>query len=185
MSDRIILGSASPRRSELLKKIVSDFEIVPAKCEEFLPPDISPIDAVMLLSYQKAKDVHSRISETEKTALVIGADTVVDNGTIIGKPKDRDDALAMLLSLSGKSHLVHTGVTIIAPNRKEVFYDTTEVFFKNYTADDLTDYLLSDEPYDKAGAYAIQGYFGKFIDHIQGDFDNVMGLPVYRLAEFL
>lgn len=184
MDNKIILASASPRRTELLKELISDFEIIPSRCKEYLPPAISPIDAVMLLAYEKAYDVYSQVSYDSST-LVIGADTVVDNGRIIEKPKDKEDALSMLLDLSGKPHWVHTGVSIIGNGIKEVFYDSTKVFFKKYTSDDLKEYLETDEPYDKAGAYAIQGYFGRFIDHIEGDFNNVMGLPTYRLSKYL
>ena len=185
MNKKIILASASPRRTELLKEIIEDFEIIPSNCKEYLPPTITPIDAVMLLAYEKAWDVYSRSNYDSSSILVIGADTVVDNGQIIEKPKDKNDALTMLLDLSGKAHMVHTGVSIIGNGIKEVFYDSTKVFFKKYTADDLKEYLETDEPYDKAGAYAIQGYFGRFIDHIDGDFNNVMGLPTYRLSKYL
>lgn len=185
--NKIILGSSSPRRKELLSEIVSDFEIIPATNDEHLPIGISPIDAVIFLSFQKAANVDAQIKEKGEyaNAIVIGADTVVDNGRIIGKPHDKEDALSMLMELSGKSHFVHTGVSLIGCGIKKVFAETTEVFFKSYKESDLTEYLDSDEPYDKAGAYAIQGYFGRFIDHIDGDFSNVMGLPVPRLKDIL
>ena len=153
--------------------------------------------------------------ETIRTSLlaenlpVIGADTIVyfseksedekePNGCnpsedsagfgIIGKPKDREDALDILMRLSGKAHKVYTGVAILpllTSDEDEIFYDETTVYFKSYTPEDLLEYLDTDEPYDKAGAYAIQGYFGRFIDHIEGDYDNVMGLPLYRVIEHL
>ncbi len=142
--------------------------------------------------------------ETIRTSLlsenlpIIGADTIVyfdeevnDNAStsgIIGKPKDRDDALDILMALSGKPHKVYTGVAILpllSSQEDQIFFDETTVFFKSYTPDDLQEYLDTDEPYDKAGAYAIQGYFGRFIDHIEGDYDNVMGLPVTKLVEHL
>ena len=142
--------------------------------------------------------------------IIVAADTIVYLDGIIGKPNDREDAEKILMDLSGKTHQVYTGVAIIYTGEAKecaactkgcpsscakkarknaryalVFSERTDVFFKSYTLDEIQDYLDSDEPYDKAGAYAIQGYFGRFIDHIDGDYNNVMGLPVDALIEKL
>ena len=119
---------------------------------------------------------------------IIAADTIVYYDTIIGKPKDKNDALNILMKLSGNEHKVYTGVSILSTlneNTDISFTEETSVYFKKYSEDDLADYLNTDEPYDKAGAYAIQGYFSRFIDHIEGDYDNVVGLPLTRLIQAL
>lgn len=188
MKKNIILASSSPRRIEMMKKHGFDPEICPADIDETLPENIGMADAVMFLALKKALDVETR---APKGSLIIAADTVVYKDEILGKPENREDAWNMLTKIKNTSHEVATGVAIIEagmPNRK-VFYDVTKVFCKDYTDEELNAYLDTDEPYDKAGAYAIQGIFSKHIDRWEGSFDTVVGFPWERiekeLAQFL
>ena len=209
MNKKIILASKSPRRIQLLTEAGFDPIIIPADIEERVNPSLSPSDMVKTLSLSKASAVKKNltsmvedlnsdyVNQTEvmlnstkvlsENLPIIGADTIVFYHEIIGKPKDKDDALSILMTLSGKKHLVYTGVTILSLLDEKVvsFTEETEVFFKQYTKVELEEYLNTDEPYDKAGAYAIQGYFSRFIDHIEGDYDNVVGLPIAHLLEEL
>lgn len=217
MNRNYILASASPRRVELLSEYVRDFYIMPAKTPENLTIENSPVSAVMFLGYKKASAVAQEIIanplilnqtksslghhlDIDSELIVIGADTVVDHNRIIGKPTNKEDALSILMDLSGNSHYVHTGVALInltevtdnVADKKgfnvtgqKVFFETTKVYFKEYKPSDLEVYLDTEEPYDKAGAYAIQGYFSRFIDHIDGDYNNVIGLPLSRLIQEL
>lgn len=176
MQKKIILASSSPRRIDMMKKHGFDPIIKPADIDETLPADIGMRDAVMFLALKKALSVEPI---AENGSIIIAADTVVYKDGIMGKPKNRQDAFAMLSKLRNTSHFVTTGVALIAAgkNDKKVFCDVTEVFCKNYSDDEIQAYLDTDEPYDKAGAYAIQGIFGKHIDHYEGSFDNVVGFP--------
>lgn len=176
MPKEIILASSSPRRIEMMKKHGFDPIIRPADIDETLPPDIGMRDAVMFLALKKALSIEG---DAKKGAIIIAADTVVYKDGIMGKPEDRQDAFVMLSKIRNTSHFVTTGVALIAAgeNYKKVFCDVTEVFCKDYTDEDINAYLDTDEPYDKAGAYAIQGIFGKHIDHYEGSFDNVVGFP--------
>lgn len=176
MQKKIILASSSPRRIEMMKKHGFDPVIRPADIDETLPEGIGKRDAVMFLALKKALSIES---DVEKGSIIIAADTVVYKDGIMGKPRDREDAFAMLSKIRNTSHFVATGVALIAAgeNYKKVFCDVTEVFCKDYTDDEINAYLDTDEPYDKAGAYAIQGIFGKHIDHYEGSFDNVVGFP--------
>lgn len=168
--------------------------VIRPEVSENLPDPISPRDAVMLLSLRKALSVKDKLTGTENSftsvpapdiPLIIAADTVVYENSILGKPTDKSDAERMLMSLAGTSHLVLTGVTIsdMTKDHTETFCEITKVFFKQYTAADLKDYLDTTEAYDKAGAYAIQGWFSRYVDHIEGDYDNVVGLPVARVID--
>lgn len=180
MNKEIILASSSPRRIDMMKSHGYNPEIRPSDIEETLPEGIAMKDAVMFLALKKALDVESRCTFPEDTGkLIIAADTVVYKDGILGKPVDRDDAFAMLSRIRNTSHEVATGVAIIEAGcaNKLVFCDATKVFCKDYTDDDLNAYLDTDEPYDKAGAYAIQGIFAKHIDHYEGSFDTVVGFP--------
>lgn len=191
----IVLASASPRRIEMLRDAGFNLSIMPAEIDEIIDDTLSSEDIVMNLSLQKALSVKQKIkadisglassSDAEmEDVLIVGADTIVYLDDIIGKPKDREDALEILLKLSGKAHQVFTGVSILSllTDKHVVFFEETKVFFKEYSAHDLEEYLNTDEPYDKAGAYAIQGYFSRFIDHIEGDYNNVVGLPLKSLC---
>ncbi len=181
----IILASASPRRRELLGMICHDFSVVVSECEEIVS-STEPEEVTIELSKQKAQAVAAGRAD----AVVIGADTVVSiDGEILGKPKDREDACRMLRMLSGRTHQVSTGVTILqtGPDAdvrwESSFAETTLVHVAPFSERELRSYLDTDEPYDKAGAYGIQGMFGKFISGIEGDYNNVVGLPVHRLYE--
>lgn len=176
MQKKIVLASSSQRRIEMMKKHGFDPIIKPADIDETLPEGIGKRDAVMFLALKKALSIEP---DVEKGSIIIAADTVVYKDGIMGKPRDRDDAFDMLARLRGSSHFVATGVALVAAgeNKKKVFCDVTEVFCKNYTDEEIDEYLNTDEPYDKAGAYAIQGIFGKHIDHYEGSFNNVVGFP--------
>ncbi len=181
----IILASASPRRRELLGMICHDFSVIVSECEEIVSSTV-PEEVTIELSKQKAQAV----AKGRADAVVIGADTVVSiDGEILGKPKDREDACRMLRMLSGRTHQVSTGVTILQTGAdadvkgESRFAETTLVHVAPLSESELASYLDTDEPYDKAGAYGIQGMFGKFITGIEGDYNNVVGLPVHRLYE--
>lgn len=175
---KIILASASPRRQELLKYIVPDFDIIPADIDETLPDDISSDKAAEYLAVKKAE----HISEQYLDNLVIGSDTVVIiGGEILGKPSDKADAERMLHKLSGQVHTVVTGVCLSMNGRSESFSKETKVRFYPLTDKEILDYISTGEPMDKAGAYGIQGFGSVLIEGIEGDFFNVMGLPVASL----
>jgi septum formation protein len=181
---RIILASASPRRRELLKQIKLDFETDPAEYEEHLTTNLEPHELVRELSAGKAKSVAAKYSN----AIIIAADTIgLLDGQVIGKPRNNAEARKMLTSLSGKCHLVITGFTIIDTETGTIATHTedTMVYFKQLTPGQIESYIKSGEPLGKAGAYAIQGLGAVLIDHIEGDFYNVVGLPLSALADSL
>lgn len=180
MKHSIILASSSPRRIEMMRKNGYNPEIRPSDIDETLPAGIGMKDAVMFLALKKALDVESRCKfPDDQGKLIIAADTVVYKDGILGKPVDREDAFSMLSRIRNTSHQVATGVAIIQAGcaNKMVFCDATTVYCKAYTDEELNAYLDTDEPYDKAGAYAIQGIFGKYIDRYEGSFDTVVGFP--------
>ena len=178
----LILASKSPRRNELLKLTGYSFLTVPAVKDENVPSGTAPGDAVLMLSQQKAEE----ISESHPNDIVIGADTVGALGNnIMGKPKDETEAFNMLKALSGRTHTVLTGVCIISPDKKISFYEQTEVEFYTLGENEIMQYIASGEPMDKAGAYGIQEKGALFVKRINGDFYNVVGLPVARLAREL
>ncbi len=172
----IILASKSPRRRELMKYITEDFICKSAEVDESLPEGISPDDAVLYLSKIKALPFKS------ETDTVIGADTVVAiDGEILGKPGNADGAREMLKKLSGREHSVFTGVCILFPDREESFFVETRVKFFELTDSEIERYIETGEPFDKAGAYGIQGYGSLLVEEIHGDYFNVVGLPVSKL----
>lgn len=176
----LILASKSPRRKELLSLITEDFVIKTADVDESLPNDIEPDKAVEYLSRIKAEPFDNGIDT------VIGADTVVAvDGKILGKPKDRDNAYNMLKMLSGKYHSVFTGVTVINPTKSITFSIETKVKFFDLTDDEINAYIDTAEPYDKAGSYGIQGKGSLLVEKIDGDYFNVVGLPVSALNKHL
>lgn len=185
--EMIILGSSSPRRIEMMKKHGLDPIIIKPECEEDLPDGIGMEEAVMLLSLRKALWIERLLdgSFLEKSPFIIAADTVVYKDKIIGKPRDRNDAFDILSRLRADSHYVATGVTILRAGCtvRTTFCEVSRVFFKDYTDDELNAYLDTDEAYDKAGGYAIQGAFGKYIDRIEGDYDNIVGFPWTRIEQ--
>ncbi|MBQ8209403.1 MAG: septum formation inhibitor Maf [Clostridia bacterium] len=172
---KVILASASPRRKELLTLAGIEYTVIPSECEEVLPDNITPADAVEELARQKAEDVFKRHSD----CMIIAADTVVALGnTILGKPKNDDDAFSMLTSLSGNIHTVYTGVCIKTADREEIFHSATDVEFYELTDKEIRDYIATKEPCDKAGAYGIQGKGSLLVKGIHGDYFNVVGLPL-------
>lgn len=183
MKQQIILASGSPRRQELLKQIVSDFKVVPADIEELIDTSLPIEKAIEKLSLEKAQTV--AIKHPEAT-IVAGDPIVYLDGEVLGKPTDRDHARAMLQRLSGRSHQVITGVTVMNLGGRTISFSTAvEVHFKKLRDKDIETYLDTDEPYDKAGAYAIQGRGRNFIDFYDGDYTTAMGLPVKKLREVL
>lgn len=196
---RIILASASPRRKELLEQIGLEFEICPAKGEEIMT-ETKPQTVVLELSRQKAEEVAAQIvayNETHKELvtpediLVIGADTIVAYGTkILGKPKDEQNAVETLTMLSGKTHQVYTGVTLVLIDKsgrtgEHSFAEKTDVSFYPLDKVEIARYVKGGEPLDKAGSYGIQGAFAIYIREIHGDYNNVVGLPLARLYQEL
>lgn len=179
--NKIILASASPRRKELLEQIGVTFEIVKANGEEIISSSI-PTEVVKELSIQKAKEVASRCNGT----VIIGADTVVAvDSQILGKPKDPADAMRMLQLLQGREHQVITGVAVLLLESGKMisFAQTTKVQVFPMSNVQIEQYIASGEPMDKAGAYGIQGRFAAYVLGIEGDYNNVVGLPVGRLYQ--
>lgn len=171
----------------MIRKNGYEPEIIPADIDETLPFDMSPEAATMYLAYRKAVCAACKADQAAD-AIVIAADTVVVyDKTIIGKPASRDEAFRILHRLKNSSHDVITGVCIIdtGKNTKECFYSDTKVFLGDFSDEDLSAYVETDEPYDKAGGYAIQGTFGKYVDHIEGDYDNVVGFPWTQIVKYI
>lgn len=187
---KIILASQSPRRRELLTQVGIVYEAMPSKVEEKITKS-DPVGVVIELSQQKAFDVGENADYgIEDGSVIIGADTiVVQDGNIMGKPKDRDDAIRMLESLQGKTHSVYTGVTLYykdAQNPTSVsFTKETKVSFYPMSKKEIERYVYTEEPMDKAGAYGIQGLSAAFIEEIEGDYNNVVGLPVAAVYQEL
>lgn len=174
---KLVLASASPRRKELLEHFGYDFSLcIPQVKEETF---LCPVETVVENAKRKALDVFSK----EENHVVVGADTIVvlDN-RILEKPKDEADAHRMLSDLSGKTHFVMTAVAIFSEEKKLHFVETTEVTFRKVLDEEICQYLMTKEPFDKAGAYGIQGFGGLLVEGIKGCYYNVVGLPVPRLA---
>lgn len=180
---RIILASGSPRRIELLDQFNIEFEVVPSKIEEVTRNHETPVQTVMGLAFEKANDVASVYPD----ALVIASDTIVFKDNILGKPSSRAEAKAMLDTLNGKVHEVYTGVALIYKNDNisVVDYEKTTVTFNILTDEQIEKYLITNEPLDKAGAYGIQGIGALLVKKIDGDYFNVMGLPLSKLSQLL
>lgn len=179
---KLILASGSPRRRELLEKLNIPFEVIVSDCDETLPEGIPADAAAELLAVRKAKAVADKHPE----AVVIGADTtVLLDGEILGKPQDEADCKRMLRALSGRMHEVVTGVAIFWEGHTASFSDTTQVQFYPLADAEIDAYAASGEPYDKAGAYGIQGQGALLVAGIHGDYFNVVGLPISRLARQL
>ncbi|MGN0614277.1 MAG: Maf family protein [Porcipelethomonas sp.] len=177
MNTNIVLGSASPRRRELLKLITENFEVRPSEADEHIPENITADKAAEYLAGVKSAAVEAGENET-----VICCDTVVVSGEkILGKPSDRDDCRRMLKMLSGSTHFVYTGVCILKNKEKFSFTEKTAVTFHNLSDREIEDYMDTGEPFDKAGGYGIQGRGALLVKSIHGDYFNVVGLPVSRL----
>lgn len=180
---RIILASNSPRRKELLMQLGIKFEIIPSNFEEQVF-DLIPSKLVEHFAYMKAKNVAQSI---HGDALVIGSDTIVYLDKIMGKPKHREDAFDMLGKLSGRQHYVLSGLSVIntATGESLTGHECTTVKMKELSSAEIAEYINTGEPMDKAGAYAIQGIGSLFIEGIEGDYFNVVGLPLFRLGKML
>ena len=178
----MILASSSPRRKEICELLGLDFTVIPAENEIEIDKTIAPDEAVKLVALSKAQDVFSKNPKNT----VIGSDTAVycDN-EFLGKPENKDDAKRMLKMLSGKKHYVLTGVAVINEEKTVAFCEKATVYFQKLTDEEIEWYVNTLEPYDKAGAYAIQGLSARFIEKIDGDFYTVMGLPCHKLYEVL
>ncbi len=180
----IILASASPRRKAILEMLgTKDLKVMPAKGEEIVPPDAGPAETVESLSRAKALEVAKKCSQSD---VIIAADTIVWlEDRLLGKPSDEVEAVNMLRELSGNCHEVYTGITVIKGESVNSEHEVSKVFFRKLTDEEIKGYISTDEPMDKAGAYGAQGIGALFIERIEGDFFNVMGLPVCRLGKML
>lgn len=175
---KIILASASPRRQELISLISQDVVCHPSGVEEVIPQGLEAEEIPLCLAFQKAEEVAKLYPDT----LVIGSDTGVILGEeILGKPADKDEARRMITELSGRTHKVVTGCALFQKGRSMGFKAVTEVEFYPLTEKEIEDYINTSEPYDKAGAYGIQGRASLFVKGIKGDYFNVVGLPVAEL----
>lgn len=182
MSSKVILASSSPRRRELLEKAEIKYSLCIKNIDETIPEGYTPEQAVEYLAESKAEAV-AKINEE---AIVIGADTVVVlDGEILGKPKDTDDAIQMLLRLSDREHQVITGVSLVQGKNHKTFHVSSKVKFYEISYSEALRYVKTGEPMDKAGAYGIQGKGCVFVERIEGDYYNIVGLPIARLAKEL
>ena len=179
---QVILASRSPRRAELLTAAGIRFEVLAADVDETPRPHEAPAAYVERLAIEKARAVLA----LRPGATVLGADTTVTiGGEILGKPADKDDAIRMLRKLSGAVHDVHTGVALVSARRVRAAVETTRVWFSEMTDEDISWYVATGEPVDRAGAYAIQGLASRFIPRIEGSYSNVVGLPVALVSSIL
>lgn len=178
---QLILASGSPRRKELLSLFRIPFTVVPADVDETMDPANAPCEEVARLSAKKARAV-----KREPGDVVIAADTiVVCEGKVLGKPKSEENAYHMLSLLSGRDHQVMTGCTVLRGEKCETFTEVTDLHFRTLSEREIRAYIASGEPMDKAGAYGIQGGAALFCRRMEGDYYNVMGLPVCRLWQTL
>jgi len=181
---KIILASSSPRRKQILKQVGLDFVVEVSDYEEKSLPGVIPSEFVETLSLGKAKAV----AKNHNNAIIIGADTIVvlDN-QILGKPKTKEDAKEMLKKLSGNTHSVFTGFTIIDTKNKKTITNhvETKIKFKNLSDEEILGYVETGEPMDKAGAYGVQDRGALFVEHIEGDYSSVTGLPIVKIFEVL
>ncbi|MBE6771581.1 MAG: septum formation inhibitor Maf [Ruminococcaceae bacterium] len=176
---KIILASASPRRKELLQTAGIEFEVCVADVDESIPEGTKPLDAAKLTATKKALAT----AESHKDDIVIGADTIVVAGDkILGKPKDKADAAAMLRMLSGIEHEVITGVCLVCEGKSESFVKVSKVKFYELTDEEIEAYVATGEPMDKAGSYGIQGKGCTLVEKIEGDYFNIVGLPVAKVV---
>lgn len=180
---RCVLASGSPRRKELLAQVGIEYEVITGNVDEEIEA-MEPSLTVEQLSFRKAKSVFDTINGD---VLVIGADTVVAlDGAILGKPRDQEDAKRMIRSIAGRSHSVFTGVTMMIRQQEEerviTFFEETKVYVDAMTEADIEQYVATGECMDKAGAYGIQGYFAAFVEKIEGDYNNVVGLPIEHIC---
>ena len=179
----IILASQSPRRRELLEHMGVEFRVVTPDIDEHMERELPPDELVRRISAEKARAV---AAQAGPDAIVIAADTVVAlDGAVLGKPADELEAFKMLSTLSGCRHQVYTGLTVLRGQEMHTVSEETAVTFRELSEKEITNYIRTGEPMDKAGAYGIQGYGALLVEGIQGDYYNVMGLPVCRLGGLL
>ena len=179
----LILASGSPRRRQLLEQIGLTFVVRSSDVDESVSPGLTPAQVVESLSARKGEAV---AAEAVPGDLVLSADTVVAlDGAILGKPRDRAEAEAMLTALSGRTHQVYTGVTLLQDGRRLTEHEVTAVTFRPLSPEEIAAYVSTGEPMDKAGAYGIQGLGALLVERLEGDYFNVMGLPLCRLGEML
>ncbi|PEL10207.1 nucleoside triphosphate pyrophosphatase [Bacillus sp. AFS017336] len=179
---KLILASASPRRKELLSMLNIPFIIETSDVEEVMEQNLSSSEIVLKLAEEKATDVSTKFTN----AVIIGADTIVTyKDKKLGKPTSKEDAFAMLKMLSGNTHEVYTGVSIINEGINSSFYQCTKITFSELSDQEIIDYINTNEPMDKAGAYGIQGYGGTFVEKIDGDYYSVVGLPINKVKKKL
>ncbi len=188
---KIILASASPRRIELLHQIGIEAEVRPVNADESFSADLTPAEIVEELSRRKAAAAYEQYAAQCDDTVILAADTVVSiHGKILGKPADEEEAYRMLRLLSGKRNIVYTGVTLLLVSEgkiaaEDVFHNATSVYVFPLDKDEIHDYIRSGEPMDKAGAYGIQGIFGRYVQRVEGDYNNVVGLPAAEVYQHL
>ncbi len=179
---RIILASKSPRRRELLLELYRDFEIITEDVDENFSDSVHPREGVEILAVRKG----AAVAKSYPDAVVISSDTLVEiDGVPLGKPADAGEARDMLRRLSGNTHRVHTGVAVHFRGRALSGVSTSAVAFRELSDDEISEYIATGEPMDKAGSYAIQGLGGKFVSHYEGDFDTIVGLSVSLTRELI
>lgn len=184
---RIVLASQSPRRHELLSMVGIEHEVITSDCDENIEYN-GPADMVCKLSALKAECVAELLKSKDEKALVIGSDTIVYyKDTVLGKPRDEKDAFRMLAELSGQTHSVFTGVTVIDTDdgKTETFYEETKVTFYDVSDEEILAYIATKDPLDKAGSYGVQGLGAFLVKHIEGDYFTVVGLPIAHLIRVL
>ncbi|AZB43801.1 septum formation inhibitor Maf [Bacillus sp. FJAT-42376] len=182
LEQHLILASGSPRRKEILENLRIPFNVMITDADESIDPGLSPEDAVQYLAAKKARHAAAAFPDS----FVVAADTVVVlDGRILGKPEDEQDAIRTLGLLSGRTHHVLTGVSILKGTKEKTFYVSTEVVFWDLSSEEIQSYAETGEPLDKAGSYGIQGLGGLFVKEIKGDYFSVVGLPASRLIREL
>ncbi len=181
---KLVLASNSPRRKELLMNLGVNFDIIVKEVEEIKETHLDPQEVASENAFRKAK---ACVEYLKEDAIIIAADTIVYNKQILGKPSSKEEAYTMLKSLSGTNHDVITGIAVLEwpTNKKVVTTVTTKVSFKDLTDEEINKYINSGEPMDKAGAYGIQGRAALFVKQIEGDYFNVVGLPLFKIEEIL
>ena len=180
---KIILASSSPRRRELLRRVVGEFEVLGIDVDESISADIPPIEAVQVLAVRKGA---AAVAECGAGTVIISSDTLVEiDGVPLGKPHSKEDAFNTLKKLSGRAHNVHTGVAVHYQGKCFFGVDTASVYFRELTNGEINEYVESGEPMDKAGSYAIQGEGGRFVLKYDGGFDTIMGLSLPLTVKLL